>query len=258
MFGYLLKDVLEEVGIETKGLCFDQEAKTTLAFVQKKENGDRDFSFYHNPGADMMLAESDLKEEIICDCSIFHFGTLSMTHETVRNATKRAVELAKQSGALISFDPNIRKSLWNSLDDAESQMKYGLCQCYVLKISDDEIQWFTEIEDYKKAAAFISDKYQIPLVFLSMGKNGSMAFCGENKVVCEAYRLDNTIETTGAGDTFMGCVLHHALQYGCRDLSKETLSDILDFANAAAPIITTRKGALRVMPALEDIRGVRE
>lgn len=252
MFGKLLKDVLEEVGIDTAGLCFDEDVNTTLAFVQKNDRGDRDFSFYRNPGADMMLRAEDLREEMLSECRLFHFGTLSMTSNEARRATKRAVGLARNAGAYISFDPNIRKPLWKSMTEAKEQTAYGLEQCDILKISDDEIIWFTGMNDYEQAAEYLWDKYRIPLVLVSLGANGSMAFCGENHVYVPAYHMSNTIETTGAGDTFMGCVLHYVLEHGL-ELSDGQLRHMLKFANAAASLVTTRRGALRVMPEEAEI-----
>ena len=143
IFGNKLKAVLDQVGIDTSALLMDPDVRTTLAFVQTFADGDRDFSFYRNPGADMMLTETELNEEMLAQCRIFHFGTLSMTHEEVRKATKKAIAIAKENGALISFDPNLRPPLWTSLDLAKEQVDYGLRQCDILKISDNEIQWFT-------------------------------------------------------------------------------------------------------------------
>ena len=176
MFGSLLKHTLEELEIDTSGLCIDEAVNTTLAFVHTAKNGDRDFSFYRNPGADMMLSESDLNRKLLTDCKLFHFGTLSMTNEVCRNATKTAVETAKNAGALISFDPNIRETLWDDMEDAKIQTAYGMSQCDILKISDNEIKWFTSIQDYDKAAKYLYDKYNIPLILVSLGPDGSMAF----------------------------------------------------------------------------------
>ena len=134
IFGTKLKEVLKEVGIDTSGLVMDKKVRTTLAFVQTLKGGDRDFSFYRNPGADMMLEEGDINNSLIKNCKIFHFGTLSMTHKGVRKATKKAIKKAKESGALISFDPNLRPPLWESLDDAKKQEEYGMGQCDILKI----------------------------------------------------------------------------------------------------------------------------
>lgn len=254
LFGRKLKSVLEEVGIDTSNLCVDAECRTTLAFVETKEDGDRDFSFYRNPGADMRLKKEDIHLDLLEQTKLFHFGTLSMTHDEVREATKFAVEYAKEQGALISFDPNIREPLWSSMDLARKQVEYGLGMCDILKISDNEIVWLTGEEDYSKGVAELKEKYDIPLILVSMGKEGSRAYYKDSMVEKSAFVQPNTIETTGAGDTFMACVLHKVLQDGLENLKEEQLDEMLTFANALASLITTRKGALRVMPEEHDIR----
>ena len=244
-FGHQLEQALLETGISTTGLCFDKDIHTTLAIVQTKPDGDRDFSFYRKPGADIMLRPDEIKEELIKNSKIFHFGSLSLTDSPVREATIRAIELAENAGTWISFDPNLRKPLWDTEDHAKKQIRYGLKHCHILKISDDEILWLTGETDYDKA---------IPLLLLSLGKSGSRAYCGRQMAQMPPFLHDNTIETTGAGDTFMGCILHGVLQYGYKDLSQQTLENMLTFANAAASIITTRRGALRVMPEEKEIQ----
>lgn len=258
IFGHKLKGVLEEVGIDTCNLVMDEEARTTLAFVQTLAGGDRDFSFYRNPGADMMLRPEEVKEELIRDAKVFHFGTLSMTHEGVREATKRALAVAKESGALITFDPNLRPPLWKSLEDAREQVAFGLTQCDVLKISDNEIQWFTGEEDYDAGIAKLREQYPIPLILLSMGRDGSRAYYKDLRVEVAPFLQETTIETTGAGDTFGGSCIHFVLKYGLDNLDEEKLRKMLTFANAAASIITTRKGALRVMPTEEEVKALAE
>jgi len=253
IFGNRLKAVLDEVGIDTSNLIMDENVRTTLAFVETLPGGDRDFSFYRNPGADMMLKEEELQEDIIRNTEIFHFGTLSMTHEQVRRATKKAVAIAKESGALISFDPNLRPPLWASLEDAKEQAAYGLSQCDILKISDNEIQWFTGEEDFDTGIRKLKEQYNIPLIMLSMGKEGSRAYYKDLRVEVRPFLQEATIETTGAGDTFGACCLHHVLKYGLDHLDEEKLTEMLTFANAAASIITTRKGALRVMPEVAEV-----
>ena len=253
IFGLKLKSTLEEVGINTSNLIVDENARTTLAFVQTFEDGDRDFSFFRNPGADMLLTAQEVDEELIKDSRIFHFGTLSMTHDGVREATKRAIAVAKESGAVISFDPNLRPPLWNSLEDAKVQVAYGLGQCDVLKISDNEIQWFTGEEDFDAGIAKLRKEYDIPLTLLSMGRDGSRAYYKDLKVEAAPFLQESTIETTGAGDTFGGSCLHYILKYGLDDLDESRLKEMLTFANAAASIVTTRKGALRVMPEIEEV-----
>lgn len=258
MFGRQLLEALKEVGIGTEGICEDPEVRTTLAFVKTYPGGDRDFSFYRNPGADMMLTEEDLNEEMITSCKIFHFGTLSMTHEGCREATKKAVRLAKESGAVISFDPNLRETLWKSLEEAREQVLYGMQYCDVVKISDNEVIWLTGEEDYDKGAAWIYDRFKIPLILVSLGPNGSRAYMNGLRVEVPSVLTRNTIETTGAGDTFFGCVLHFILENGFRDYTEDELREMLQFANSGASIITTRKGALRVMPAKEEVEALKK
>lgn len=252
IFGNRLKAVLEEQGICTSGLVMDGAARTTLAFVETLPDGDRDFSFYRNPGADMLLKEEELQEKLLQDTRIFHFGTLSMTHKEVRQATKKAIAIARESGALLSFDPNLRPPLWASLEEAREQVAYGLSQCDVLKISDNEIQWFTGEQDYDAGVRRLRSQYDIPLIVLSLGREGSRAYYKDLRVEAPAFLQEKTIETTGAGDTFGACCLHHILQYGLEELTENQLTQMLTFANAAASIITTRKGALRVMPTVEE------
>ena len=260
MFGHELKRVLEEVGIDTKGLVMDGKVRTTLAFVKTLADGDRDFSFYRNPGADMMLDRSEVDTEMIESARVFHFGTLSMTSPTVRDATVYALDTAVKAGALISFDPNIREPLWNSMDEARQQVLTGLGYCNILKISDNEIQWLTGLDDFTEGVEWIFDRSGISLITLSCGRDGSKAYYRKDPAskgyVCtsaEAFLQPNTIETTGAGDTFYGCILHFVCEKGIGDLSESDLNDMLLYANAAASIITTRRGALRVMPEPDEI-----
>ena len=227
-FGKQLEQTIMEVGIDASGLQKDDDVHTTLALVHTYPDGDRDFSFYRNPGADMMLKEEEVPEELIKGTRIFHFGTLSMTHEGVRNATKKALRAAKEADAVISFDPNLREPLWNSLDEAKE-------------------------EDFTKGVHWILERYHIPLILVSMGKEGSRAYYKDLIVEAKPFIQKNTIETTGAGDTFCACVLHYVLEHGLTDLTENGLKEMLTFANAAASIITTRKGALRVMPEREEV-----
>lgn len=251
--GNMLKDKVQNLGIDTKCLYQDENIHTTLAFVHTYSDGDRDFSFYRNPGADMMLSEEEIDEDLIKNSRIFHFGTLSMTHEGVRAATKKAIDIAKENNVLISFDPNLREPLWDSLGDAREQFSYGMSKCDILKISDNEIEWYTGEKDYTKAVEIIRSKYDIPLILVTMGKAGSRAYYKDLFVEKATIENPDTIETTGAGDTFHACVLNYILENGIDNLSVEKLEDMLFFANVAASIITTRKGALCVMPEKEEI-----
>ena len=256
MFGDQLEAALKEVGIGTDGLMRDNEVHTTLAFVHTAPDGDREFSFYRNPGADMMLSEDDVDAEQIKNSTIFHFGSLSMTDEVCRKATRKAIAIAEEAGILMSYDPNLREPLWKSMDLAKEQISYGLEHCNILKISDNEIQWLTGKEDYDEGIAMVQEKYNIPLILLSLGKTGSRAYTKNCRVEVPAFIQENTIETTGAGDTFGACILHYVLEHGWKEYSEAELTEMLTFANAAASIVTTRKGALRVMPTKEEVQAM--
>lgn len=253
-FGQMLKETVESSGTDVSNLVMDDTVHTTLAFVHTAPDGDRQFSFYRNPGADMMLTKQEVMADIITNSRIFHFGTLSSTHEGVREATRYAIDIAKEGGALISFDPNLREPLWDTLEDAKREISYGLGKCDILKISDNEIEFMTGTTDYTKGVASLQERYQIPLIFATLGKDGSRAYYKDVMVEVGPFLQEHTIETTGAGDTFEGCALNYILDHGLEGLTKEDLKELLTFANAGASIITTRRGALKVMPTLEEIR----
>ena len=255
-FGRMLTDVIREQGINADNLLVDETVPTTLAFVHTQQDGDRSFSFYRNPGADMMLRWNEIDEELLGDTKIFHFGTLSMTDEQIADTTKKAVQKAKNDGAIISFDPNLRPPLWRNLEDAKCQMWYGISQCDILKISDDEIAFLTETTDIDVGVAEILKKFSPTLICATMGKHGSKAYYKGKSVFCTPFLREDTIETTGAGDTFMACVLNAVLEKGMEALTEDNLLEMLKFANAASSIITTRKGALKVMPQKQEIIAV--
>ena len=251
-FGALLRDTITEAGIDASNLMADENVNTTLAFVHTFPDGDREFSFYRNPGADMMLTADEVNPEVVKDTKVFHFGTLSMTHEGVREATKKAVETAKANGCLVSFDPNLRPPLWSSLDLAKEQMEYGFGKCDILKISDNEIQFVSGKEDYDEGIAYLQETYNIPLILLTMGKDGSRAYYKGMRVERPGFSV-KAIETTGAGDTFCGSSLNYLVDHDFENLTEEQLGEMLTFANAAAALVTTKKGAIKAMPVKEEV-----
>lgn len=251
-FGALLRDTITEAGIDASNLMVDENVNTTLAFVHTFPDGDREFSFYRNPGADMMLTADEVNPEVVKDTKVFHFGTLSMTHEGVREATKKAVETAKAKGCLVSFDPNLRPPLWSSLDLAKEQMEYGFGKCDILKISDNEIQFVSGKEDYDEGIAYLQETYNIPLILLTMGKDGSRAYYKGMRVERPGFSV-KAIETTGAGDTFCGSSLNYLVDHDFENLTEEQLGEMLTFANAAAALVTTKKGAIKAMPVKEEV-----
>lgn len=260
-FGNMLAKTLKEIGISDEGLIFDEDVNTTLALVHTTEDGDRDFSFYRKPGADIMLKPEEVHLNMIEECRIFHFGSLSLTDEPAAEATKLAVETAKRAGKLISFDPNLRPPLWKDLKKAEDAIWYGVENCDILKIADNEIKWLTGTEDYDEGVRRIWKRSNARLINVTLGKEGSISYYKDKKVIVDAVYSGKTIDTTGAGDTFCANVLGYILENGLQNLTEEDLEKMLLFANAAASIVTTRKGAIRSMPerkSVEALMRVRE
>lgn len=202
----------------------------------------------------MMLQEDQIDEAYIQSAKAFHYGTLSMTHEGVRKATYKAINVAKEAGLLISFDPNLRPPLWKSMEEAKAQIAYGLSKCDLLKISEEELEFMTGTKDVKEGAhIFLKEYPNLKLMNVTMGKEGSIAFYEGKEVFQKPFLQENTIETTGAGDTFGACALNYVLEHGLEGLTEENLQEMLRFANGASSLITTKKGALRVMPEKEEV-----
>ena len=257
VYGQQLRAVVTDAGIDTSALFQDPKVHTTLAVVRRLPNGDRDFSFYRDPGADMMLTANDLPHNLLRDCRIFHFGTLSMTHEGVRSATEQAVLCAKAYDARISFDPNLRPPLWSDLNEAKKQIEWGLGHADIVKIADNELEFLTGETDFHKGSANLRDRFpNIRLLNVTAGPDGSYCYYGNTRVYVPAFLLGDTIETTGAGDTFCACVLHDILKNGLDDRSEDSLRGMLRFANAAAYLVTTKKGAIRSMPNPSEVQAI--
>ena len=204
----------------------------------------------------MMLTEAEVQEEQVKNSRIFHFGTLSMTAEGVCRATEKAVDAAKEAGVLISFDPNLRVPLWKDLQTAKEKMEYGLSKADVCKISEEEVEFLTGEKEIEKGAQALRDRFPIKLLLVTAGAEGSYAFYKDRMVYQPSFKLGGTIETTGAGDTFCGSILHNLLGREIEHLTEEDLKEMLIFANAAAYLVTTKKGAIRSMPKVEEVRKI--
>jgi len=252
-FGKMLYNTVSELGIDVKNLVFDNECPTTLAFVHNANDGERSFSFYRNPGADMLLRIEELNESIIKQCKIFHFGTLSMTTQEIKATTIHAIRIAKESGAFISFDPNLRPPLWASLEEAKKCINYGISVCDILKISDDELIFLTGINDLDQAVKKLIATYDIKLLTISLGKDGSKVFYNGAEVFEKGFLHKTTIDTTGAGDTFCGSILYHVLEKGLDNLKESDLGNMLRISNAASSLVTTKRGALKCMPTKKEV-----
>ena len=257
IFGKKLKNIVESSGTDVGGLVFDENVRTTLAFVETDEYGDRNFSFYRAPGADMMLREDEVNVDIIKQSRVLHFGTLSMTHDVVEKATVKAIETAKDSGLLLSFDPNLRPPLWDSMDRAKQKIDYGCSVSDIVKIEIDELRFLTGCNEINKAVEIFRTCYpNVALLTVTAGRSGSRAYYKDLRVEVPGFAQEHVADTTGAGDTFCGSVLNYVLEHGIEDLSEENLKEMLTFANAAASLITTKKGAIRSMPEKEEIEAM--
>lgn len=252
-FGKLLKNTIQKVSIDAKALQVSDDVNTTLAFVQNDEKGERCFTFYRNPGADMTLSPEEINEEMIQSSKIFHFGSLSMTHPDVREATRKAVNVAKEKNIIVSFDPNFRPLLWKDFEEAKKQMLFGCSVCDILKIEEEELKFITGIHDIDNGVDYLKEHFHIPLIMVTSGAKGSRAYYRKEYIKKEAFLTDKTIDTTGAGDTFCAVCLSYVLDYGLSDLDNKILEEMLMHANAAASIVTKRKGAICSMPEKNEI-----
>lgn len=254
-FGRMLTGTLEKAGIDARGVQVSGDTFTTLAFVTFDETGNREFSFSRKPGADTRLCKDDIDTALIDDTRVLHFGTLSLTDEPARSATQFAVAYAKEHGKMITFDPNLRKPLWNDLSQAKEQMLWGLHQADVVKISDEEVQFLFPGLSFAAAAEKILTDFGVKLVFLTMGKDGCLF---KNKTACgtvPGMTGLHTIDTTGAGDIFGGSAVWKLLQAGKapEELTDEELREITRFACISAGLSTTRPGGISSVFALEEV-----
>ena len=254
-FGRMLTGTLEKAGIDARGVQVSGDTFTTLAFVTFDETGNREFSFSRKPGADTRLCKDDIDTALIDDTRVLHFGTLSLTDEPARSATQFAVAYAKEHGKMITFDPNLRKPLWNDLSQAKEQMLWGLHQADVVKISDEEVQFLFPGLSFAAAAEKILTDFGVKLVFLTMGKDGCLF---KNKTACgtvPGMTGLHTIDTTGAGDIFGGSAVWKLLQAGKapEELTDEELREITRFACISAGLSTTRPGGISSVVSLEEI-----
>ncbi|MBS4178139.1 carbohydrate kinase family protein [Lederbergia citrea] len=257
-FGEFLQEELVKSNIDTKGLIFADDVPTTLAFVHLDSFGDRSFSFYRNPSADMTLSKEDISIDLIKKSKIFHFGSLSMTHEAVAEATLYAVKNAKKENKLISFDPNLRASLWGDLSHAKYMIEQGLRLADIVKVSEEELLFVIGISDLEKASDILHRKYGIPLIFVTLGEKGCFYRHGSSTGHVPGFSVE-VIDTTGAGDAFLGGILYQLLNVeSLSELSHQNVRDMTMFANAVGAIVTTKKGALSSMPTLGEVNSLLE
>ncbi len=253
-FGKMLTGTLESLGIGTGGVVVSEDVFTTLAFVTLDEHGDREFSFSRKPGADTQITFEELDLSLIDAARVFHFGTLSLTDEPARSTTCRAVAYARKRGKLITYDPNLRKPLWKSIDQARELMLWGLAQADIVKISDEEVDFLFGLSP-EEGAAHILEEYGVKLVFVTCGAEGCVFQTGEVKGRVPALSGLKVVDTTGAGDIFGGSAVWALLRTGKapETLSRDELEQVARFACASAGLSTTRPGGISSVWSREEI-----
>lgn len=255
-FGRFLADSLRKEAVSTEGLVFDSLVRTTLAFISLTKEGERDFMFYRHPGSDMLLRQEEIDRKILDSTRIVHFGSLSLTHEPARSAVLNVVASCRRQGTLISFDPNLRLSLWLSREEARVQINKALEYADIVKLSEDELVFLTGNIEPETACRRIF-RNPIKLIFVSLGKKGCYYFNGESEGRVEGFEVE-VVDTTGAGDGFTAAVLANLLplvQEG-RDLRELTSSELLGmgrFANAVGATIVGKRGAVSGSPYWEEV-----
>ena len=254
LFGRLLIKTLQNAGIETKGVRMDENQFTTLAFVSLDESGNRDFSFARKPGADTCLQPEEIDESLIADAKVFHFGTLSLTDEPAASATRKAIELAKAQGLLISLDPNLRKPLWKNEADAKAAMEWSLKQADIVKISDEEIEFLWGLSPQEGARKLLTE-YGVSLSYITLGPKGCYAATAAHEITVKSPAGIQVVDTTGAGDIFGGSAMSQFLQYkkSPSDLTEEELTQIVRFACTAASLSTQKHGGITSVPTLSEV-----
>ena len=255
MFGRLLVRTLQDAGIETKGVVMDKNQFTTLAFVSLDKSGNRDFSFARKPGADTCLTPDEINESLITDARVFHFGTLSLTNEPAASATRKAIELAKKHGLIISLDPNLRKPLWQNEADAKAAMEWSLRQADIVKISDEEIEFLWGLSPEAGGKKLLNE-YGVSLAYITLGPKGCYAVTASHSVTVNSPAGIRVMDTTGAGDIFGGSAMSQFLQYkkSPADLSEAELTQIVRFACTAASLSTQKHGGITSVPTLPEVQ----
>lgn len=253
MHGLFLKKTLDSEKINTEGLIIDKKYFTTLAFVSLSNSGERSFSFARKSGADTKISKSEINTNLLKQAKVFHIGSLSLTDEPARTATLFAINFAKQNGAIISYDPNYRASLWKNEKIAKKHMRSLIPLVDIMKISDEETELLTGKSDVKKSAKALYDK-GVKVVVVTLGAKGAYVFNKDGGEFVEPFKC-KVVDTTGAGDSFWGGFLHKLTKSGKNpeELSLSDLTNFAKFGNAVASLCVEKNGAIPAMPCLDDV-----
>ena len=253
-FGHFLKDTITNYGVNTSYLKMTKKAKTALAFVSLAEDGQRDFSFYRNPSADLLLDKSDVEEVEFTSEDYISFGSVDLVEYPVKYATEYLLQKAKAANATILFDPNIRKDLWDDLEECRETVLSFMKYANIVKMADDEVEFITGKSTVKEAIEVVK-QYGVEHVIVTYGPEGSDAYLKHCHSHADAHKV-NPVDTTGAGDTFVGALLYYLDFHKQKPdhISAEMMKEGLCFANHAAAIVTTKKGAMNAAPTLEELQ----
>ncbi len=252
--GKLLINTLEKENINTKSLHIDKEIGTTLAFVTLDDKGNRSFSFFRNPGADLMLNENEIDEDLIKRAKIFHYGSLSCTAEPAKSASLKAIKIASNNKLIMSYDPNLRLSLWKNEAAARKTILELMQYADIVKLSDEEFEFLTGSKDFETNAKSFMNTYKISLLFVTLGPKGAFYQLNDHQGILKTYDV-KVVDTTGSGDSFMGASLYKisTLNKDVHLITKEEIESIVDFANASGSMAATTKGGIPSIPNTEEI-----
>ncbi|KHN06200.1 Fructokinase-2 [Glycine soja] len=247
----MLAGILKENDVRSDGINFDKGARTALAFVTLRADGEREFMFYRNPSADMLLTPEDLNLELIRSAKVFHYGSISLIVEPCRSAHLKAMEVAREAGCLLSYDPNLRLPLWPSAEEARQQILSIWDKADVIKVSDVELEFLTGSDKIDDASALSLWHPNLKLLLVTLGEHGSRYYTKNFHGSVEAFHV-STVDTTGAGDSFVGALLSKIVDDQSVLEDEARLREVLKFANACGAITTTKKGAIPALPTEAD------
>ncbi|KAM7278418.1 hypothetical protein ACFE04_005552 [Oxalis oulophora] len=250
-FGHMLAGILKENGVDGKGINFDTGARTALAFVTLRADGEREFMFYRNPSADMLLKPEELNLDLIRSAKVFHYGSISLIVEPCRSAHLKAMEVAREAGALLSYDPNLRLPLWPSADYAREQIKSIWDKADLIKVSDNELEFLTGSDKIDDESAMSLWHPNLKLLLVTLGEKGCSYYTKNFRGKVDGFHV-KTVDTTGAGDSFVGALLCKIVEDHTILEDEARLREVLTFANACGAITTTKKGAIPALPTTEE------
>ncbi|MCA0971145.1 aminoimidazole riboside kinase [Halobacillus litoralis] len=255
VLGRFLHDTLTSYGVKTENMLFTKDIRTGVVFVTLDESGERSFDFYIDPSADRFLEKEEVDASLFESHNVFHFGSISMINEPSRSATKEAVKLAKENGVIVSYDPNLRLGLWESEQQAKETIESMLAEADIVKISEEELEFLTGETDIEKGVEKLSH-YDIPVLYVTLGAEGSHVFTKEGHTVVPAMKVQ-AVDTTGAGDAFVSGLLYQLSERNkpTSELTLTELEEITKFASVSGALAASTKGAMTALPTRDEVDG---